>query len=159
MKEVELKIGDLVQTTTDSDSFANCSERRKGYKFIIRQINGEWYREHVGVFKGVQACDLKLIKRNKKNMKKDKPNKKKAVWKVGDVVENDNQLQKSKILEVHYDPQRDHFMYLVECLDDSGSLHFEAEQDLTEIERISLTISELKEYYEEENNCEVTIKK
>lgn len=98
---------------------------------------------------------LKLT--NKKMETNKRTTKPKAQFKVGEIINNDNAGQKSKILEVHYDKELEDYKYLVLCLDDSGSLHLEEEDSLSEIEIRKVTVAGLKEHYEETEEVQVEI--
>lgn len=101
--------------------------------------------------------DWQLITRGKKSMNKTKTTKRKAKWKVGDIVINDNNGQKSKVLAVAFDNVRVKYGYMLQCQDDAGSIHSRYENGISEIEVVKMTVAKLKEYYEENKKCEVII--
>lgn len=105
----------------------------------------------------VYRSNLQIIKNNKMN--KTKTIKQKAEWKVGDVVYNDYNSQKSKVLAVSWDSENESYKYTLQCQDDNGSIHLVTEDNVSEVEVIKMTVAELKAYYEENENCEVEIKK
>lgn len=141
--ESVLELGEIV-IWEDDNEFTSCP--------YVKHKNG---RTDV-----VWRSNLKIIK-GKKFMQnnKTKTTKKKAEWKIGDVVYNDHNSQKSKVLAVTWDAEDEMYKYTLQCLDDSGSVHLIYEESISEIEVVKMTVAELKEYYEENENCEVTIKK
>lgn len=106
-----------------------------------------------------KKSDFQLIS-NKTNMKNNKKTlKSKAVWKVGDVVYNDYNSQKSTVLAVEFDKESESFKYLLRCQEDEGSLHLIYESSISEIEVEEKTVAQLKAYYEENESVEVKIVK
>ncbi len=141
----QFKVGDRVKIIKE------CMGNKLGEKiFLKKDIDGDLIAREC-------SCESywELISKNKKNMGKIP----KAKWKVGDVVMNESTDQKSKVLLVEFDPENDTTVYVLKCLNDSGSIHLENECDISEIEYKKMTVAELvKDYEEETGNCVQLVK-
>lgn len=153
-----LKVGDKVRVTRDSHT----SGTKTGMiGTIVNDDGSNLYPFDIKV-KGIRygimgSGELKLISKSKSKgttMKNKKPE-----FGVGDIVYNNYNSQKSKVLAVAWDAEDEMYKYTLQCLDDSGSLHLIYEESISEIEVIKVTVAELKAYYEENENVEVVIKK
>lgn len=148
---IKFKIGDKVVhkanqegSSYNKDCFGTVS------KIIGDDIYAEdWSDNDSGFF---EADTLKLIKRNMGNNKKTKTEK--ARFKIGQIVYNYNDEQKSEVLFISYDGESECYKYLVKCLEDDGSLHLLYGNYIREINKEKVTMEELIECYKEANDCE-----
>jgi len=85
----------------------------------------------------------------------------KPQFKKGDRVYNLGAGQRSKVLNVSWDEEEKIYMYTLKCLQDEGSIHLACEDQTTEVEKVKMTVEDLIEFYEENNEdpIEVIIKK
>jgi len=126
----------------------------EGYEAVVDRVKGKEIT--INGFE-VEAKHFKKISSKPNIEKVMKP--KKAKFKIGDKVYNQNESQRSSVVAVHWDTENEENAYVVKCLEDDGSIHIALEEDLSVPEIVKMTLGELKEYYYEQEGSEVEIVK
>lgn len=162
---MKFKVGNKLKPVDNNWSPCGSCDGEGAEYILITEVENSRYLYDAYNKKGdhVAHCngcfnDKNLIPYKKKIMKNNKTTKK-ALYKVGDIIRNDDNDQKSKVLFVVYDIENQEYVYTLQCQEDSGSIHNENEEMLSIIEKEELTIQELVEYYEENESVEVKITK
>lgn len=92
---------------------------------------------------------FKLIKGKVKEIMATKNKKAKTEFKIGEVVYNTYNTQKSEVLAVFRDKEDKMDKYVLRCLEDNGSIHLIYEESISKIEVIKVSLKELIESYKE----------